>query len=103
MAFQVTRRLYREVMGKDPGYPKGKTNRRPVNNVSWLDAVGFCNALSRLLGLMPCFDEETRVCDPKKSGYRLPSEAEWECAARAGNSGKWCFGDEKAMLKEYAV
>ncbi len=103
MAFQVTRRLYRDIAGKDPGYPEGKADRRPVNNVSWQDAALFCNLLSWKLEFAPCYDEETWACDPSRNGFRLPSEAEWEYAARAGGTGNWCFGDEEGLLEEYAV
>jgi formylglycine-generating enzyme required for sulfatase activity len=62
-------------MGKNPAYFKG--NNRPVENVSWDDAVRFCQKLSQRTG----------------KNYRLPSEAEWEYACRAGTKTPFSFGD----------
>ncbi len=104
MQYPVTRQAYAEVMGKDPGSPAGEADRRPVNNVSWLDAVEFCNRLSVEEGLAECYrirDEEVSW-DRSAGGYRLPTEAEWEYACRAGTRTRWSFGDDEADLGRHA-
>jgi formylglycine-generating enzyme required for sulfatase activity len=104
MRHPVTRRLYAEVMGVDPGWPEGPADERPVNNVSWFDAVRFCNRLSERDGLKPCYriDGEDVSWERDADGYRLPTEAEWEYACRAGTRTRWSFGDDEGSLSKYA-
>jgi len=96
-AYEVTQEQYEKVMGKNPSsfsvlgtlndeVSGIDTSQFPVENVSWNDAVEFFRKLS----------EQTGV------GYRLPSEAEWEYACRAGTTTAWCFGDDVSQLGEYA-
>jgi formylglycine-generating enzyme required for sulfatase activity len=87
--YEVTQEQYERVMGTNPSDFNGAKN--PVEQVSWEDAVEFCRKLSAL-------PEE------KAAGhvYRLPTEAEWEYACRAGTTTKYSFGDDESQLGAYA-
>ena len=87
--YEVTQEQYAKVVGTNPSKNKGSAN--PVEQVSWLDAVAFCKLLSDL-------PEE------KASGYvyRLPTEAEWEHACRAGTTSDYSFGDGDSELGDFA-
>ncbi len=100
----VTRQLYEKVMGEDPGWPEGKADVRPVNKVSWFDAARFCNRLSKEEGLEPCYEIDSRDVRWQLSadGFRLPTEAEWEYACRAGTQGRWSFGENEKDLGDHA-
>lgn len=104
MKTEVTQELYESVMGSNPSYYKGDNN--PVENVSWYDAIYFCNKLSETLGLTPVYavygktDVATWNYTPhngdsiqgkvtqntKANGFRLSTVEEWEYAARGGQN-----------------
>ena len=82
--YEVTQKQYEQVMGKNPS--DRKVANKPVEKVSWNDAVAFCRKLSAQEGVE----------------YRLPTEAEWEYACRAGTTTAYCCGDDARELPQYA-
>ncbi len=95
--YLVTQEVYCQVMGANPSFTdsvsNGSSDSLPVNNVSWLDAVAFCKALTIL--------SANQGTLPKDHEYRLPTEVEWEYACRAGSSSAYYFGDDPSELHNH--
>jgi len=97
---EVTQEQYGKLVVANPSHFKGPD--RPVEQISWANAALYCNLRSRDEGLQPCYDEQTAKCNFQANGYRLPTEAEWEYACRAGSDGAYWFGSDGRLLKEHA-
>jgi formylglycine-generating enzyme required for sulfatase activity len=97
---EVTQAQYNRLVPVDPAHFRGA--ERPVEQVSWADAARYCNLRSRDEGLVPCYDELDATCNFQASGYRLPTEAEWEYACRAGSETPYNFGADAGRLPQYA-
>lgn len=110
---EVTQKQFKAVMGYNPSEFKSDETR-PVEQVSWFDAILFCNRLSLLNNLMPfyCLSDVTKKgnhityariqTNIAAEGFRLPSVAEWEYAAKAGTNNQWAGCDDFEALYQYA-
>jgi formylglycine-generating enzyme required for sulfatase activity len=100
-AHEVTQGQYKAVMGTNPSSFTGGDDL-PVENVSWMDAVTFCNRLSEKEKRTPFYGivgQSVRVLGG--NGYHLPTEAQWEYACRGGSRARWPFGDDGGIMGKF--
>ena len=103
--YELTQGEYEAVMGSNPAHNYGVGDNYPIYYVTWYNAVEYCNALSEQEGLTPCYNLSDWSCDFGADGYRLPTEAEWEYAARGGVNwtDNYRYSGTTYNLEDYAV